>query len=228
MARTFNGSTQYLSATSSLLANEPIDFVVHANADVLTATMTAVGLGNTGAATGAYQMAVLGATVGDPANASKQSDAGTASAALSSPGGLVVSTWAVLGAKYVSDTSRDVFLDGGNKASSATNVTDPTPESISIGAVVRSSVSNYFDGSIAEAYVLDANMTDAQHAIVGTGISPIWIMPLSNIRAWYPLLGDNNNRVGNGYPDLTATGSPATSDHPANIVYPRINGVITV
>jgi len=71
-------------------------------------------------------------------------------------------------------------------------------------------------------------MADAVHAVVGLGYSPIWLMPISNIRGWYPLQADNNNRVTGGYPDLTATGSPTDGAHPFNVVYPRINGVITL
>jgi len=132
------------------------------------------------------------------------------------------------GTSFISDTSRSSFIDGGSKGTNTTNITDPTPDFISIGAQRRSTVANYFDGSIAEAYILDANMTDAQHALAGKGISPFWLIPGKNVRAWYPLQGHNNNRVRNGYPDLTATNSPTNGTHPARVMRPRINGVMAV
>ena len=225
MARTFNGSSQYLSASSTLLSNEPIDFVIFANSNSTTAAQTAFSLGNSGAATGAFAITFEGATAGDPVRVFKQSDAGVngfaSSAAYSG------STWYAVGNTFISDTSRAVFLNG-TKTADTTNVADPTPDYITIGAMRRSTVGGYFSGTIAEVYVLDANMTDAQHTLAGKGISPFWLVPGKNVRAWYPLQGHNNNRVRNGYPDLTATGNPTNGTHPARVMRPRINGVMAV
>lgn len=227
MARVFNGTTQYLSASSTLLTNEPIDIVAFFNADIITSNLTAVSLGDGGAALGTYALQARGDVASDPVYAGKLNDAGAAGLAASSAG-FSASTWYVGGASFISNTSRSAFLNGASKGTDATNITDPTPDFISIGAQRRSTVANYFDGSVAEAYVLDVNMTDAQHALAGKGISPFWLVPGKNVRAWYSLHGYNNNRVRNGYPDLTATGSPTNGTHPARVLRPRINGVMAV
>lgn len=225
MARTFNGSTQYLSGSSTLLTNEPIDFVGYFNADIITANMTVVGVGDTAGANGVFGIQARGDVASDPVRGVKSNDTGTASAA-DTTAGFAASTWYVASATFISDTSRAAFLNGANKGTSAASVSDPTPNAISVGALLRSTATSFFDGSIAEVYALDANMSDAQHALAGAGISPIWFMPLANIRAWYPLQADNNNRIRNGYPDLSATASPTSTMHPAKVIYPRINGVI--
>lgn len=227
MARTFNGSTQYLSGSSTLLTNEPIDFVIYGNADIVTAAMDAIALGNNGAS-GAATASFRGDIASDPVEARKQDDGAAATGAARTSAGFSASTWYVLSATHISNTSRASFLNGGSKGTDTTSVSDPTPDFISIGALRRSAIANYFDGSLAEAYVLDTNMTDAQHALAGKGISPFWIIPGKNVRAWYPLHGHNNNRVRNGYPNLTATNSPTNGTHPARVLRPRINGVITV
>jgi hypothetical protein len=227
MARVFNGSTQYLSASSTLLTNEPIDMTVLANADAATGVYTALSLGNSGAATGIYASNMRGDVASDPTETIKQSDAATNGIARTSTG-FTAATWHALGSTFISDTSRATFIDGGSKVSDTTNVADPTPDYITIGASRRSALANYFDGSIAEAYILDANMSDAVHASVALGYSPIWSAPLGNVRGWYPLQNDNNNRMAGGYPDLTATGSPTDVIHPFNVVYPSINGLITM
>lgn len=226
MARVFDGSSQYLSAASTLLTNEPIDFVMCFNSDSATVAQCSISLGNSGAATGVYSITVEGAVAGDPIRAFKQSDAG-ANGLATSTGGYTSGTWHLAGNTYISDASRAVYLDG-TKTADTTNVADPTPDYVTLGVLRRSALASYFDGLLAETYILDTNMSDAQHALAGKGISPFWLIPGKNVRAWYPLQGHNNNRVRNGYPDLTATGSPTNGMHPARVLRPRINGVMTV
>lgn len=224
MARVFNGSSQYLSASSTLLTNEPIDFVLSVNSDSVTVGQVALSLGNNGAS-GFIIVSLEGTVGGDPIRILKQSDA--AANGFASSAAYSASTWYNLGATLISDTSRAIYLNG-TKTADTTNVADPTPDFITIGALRRSSVSAYMDGSIAETYILDANMSDANHAVVALGYSPIWSYPIGNVRGWYPLQNDNNNRMAGGYPDLTATGSPTDAIHPFNVIYPKINGVITL
>jgi len=229
MAIDFNGSTQYLSANSSLLANEPIDLFIHGNCDTLTVPGVAISLGNDGATTGYFTLLFAGNLAGDPITIEKQNDAGSQFARAASSSGYSAATWHTAWTSAISDTSRAAGIDGGSKGTNTTSVTDPTPDKISIGARVTSSVDTYFDGRLAEAYVLNTNMSDEQHAARGKGYSPLWDVPIKNVRAWYPLLrvNDLQNRMANGYPDLSATNSPTTSEHPPNVIYPMIGGLIT-
>lgn len=226
MARTFNGSSQYLSASSTLLTNEPIDMVIHGKSNSTTAGQFAISLGNNGT-NGGIAFAFRGDVASDPLQAWKFDDTGVGGSGVTSAG-FSASTWYVGSSTFISNTSRSVFLNGASKGSDTTNAPDPTPDFITLGALRRSTLSLYFDGSLAEAYILDVNMTDANHAVFGKGYSPLWIVPIKNVRAWYPLQRHNSNNVRNGYPaDLTATGSPTTSSHPFNVVYPRIGALIT-
>ncbi len=223
MARTFNGINQYLSASSTLLNSEPIDFVCHATSTSITAAQRTFSLGNN-AASGVFTGGFRGDLAGDTIDTLKQNDAGTAASSQST--GYSINTWYVLGHSFISDTSRASFINGGTKATDTTSVSDPTPDFIALGAVLRSSAAAWLSGSEAEAYFLDANMNDTVQAVVGLGYSPIWSMPIANVRGWYPLQNDNNNRMSGGYPDLAVTGTPTDSIHPPNVVYPRINGLI--
>ena len=225
MARVFNGSSQYLSASSTLLTNEPIDFVCHATSTSSAAAQRTFSLGNN-AASGVFTGGFRGDLAGDTIDTLKQNDAGTAANSQST--GYSINTWYVLGHSFISDTSRASFINGGTKATDTTSVSDPTPDFIALAVTLRSTPSGYLSGSEAEAYFLDVNMSDTVHAIVGLGYSPIWSIPISNVRGWYPLQNDNNNRMAGGYPDLAATGSPTDAIHPFNVVYPSINGLITM
>ncbi len=228
MARVFNGTTQYLSGSSTLLSNEPIDMFAYQNSDTVTQYNTVVMLGNSGSANGAYGLFAGGSVAGDPFDSVKQDDSAVATGTARTASAFLAATWYTISGTFISNTSRAVFMNGANKATNATSTNDPTPDYISIGAFKTNAVSSYMDGNISEVLVLDANCTDEVHASFGLGYSPIWSMPISNVRGWYPLQADNNNRMAGGYPDLAATGSPTDVIHPFNVVYPSINGLITM
>lgn len=226
MARTFDGSSQYLSVASTLLGNEPIGMIVWANPDNITASVIPLGLGNNGAS-GNFFLQYAGATASDPVRAIKDNDAGSGSVIAATTAGYSAATWSLGAAMFLADNSRDVFLNGANKGSETTSRTDPTPDFISVGALRRNSIVQPFDGALAEAFFFDVAVTDAQQALFAAGVHPIdACVPIANIRAWYPLMRDDNNRIGGGYPNLTATGSPTFSSHPPDPIYPRIGGLL--
>lgn len=227
MSRVFNGSSQYLSVLSTLLSNEPIGMFAWANSNSIANSQDVISLGDGSLASGAYVLRFAGATAGDPIQAIKNDDAGTGAVIASSATGYSASTWTAGGANFGSDTSRDAYINGGGKGSNTTSRADPTPNYITIGALRRSTVVGYFDGSIAEAFIFDAIPTDAQHALLAKGVHPIEAaIVLSNIRGWYPLMGDDNNRMAGGYPNLSPTASPTFGSHPSNPIYPRIGGLL--
>ncbi len=228
MARVFNGSSQYLSASSTLLTNEPIDIITYTNVDAITTAYCLASLGNSGAASGYFALYFRGDVASDPVEANKQADGGGSGGQARTSASSAAGTWFVSASSFVSNTSRNAFYNGGSKGTNTTNVADPTPDYVTLGVYRTNTLANYLDGNLAEAYILDVNMTDAQHALAGKGISPFWLIPGKNVRAWYPLQGHNNNRVRNGYPDLTATGSPTNGTHPARVMRPRLNGVMAV
>lgn len=127
MAIEFNGSSQYLSASSTLLANEPISMVAHFNPDDVTGEYTIASLGNNGSS-GYYRLEARGSAGGDPVRASKDNDAGSGEVIANTSSGYSASAWHIAGANFGSDTSRDAFINGGNKGSNTTSRTDPTPD----------------------------------------------------------------------------------------------------
>lgn len=221
MARVLNGSSQYMSASSTLLTNEPIGMFAWVQSNSVAAAQTIISLGNSGGGRGFYEIDARGDVASDPIQINKDTDAGSLGTANTTAG--YTTSWATVGASFRSDTSRDVYLNGTNKGSDTTNIADPTPDFVTIGARRVNAVSLYFNGSIAEAFLFNVDPTDAQHAILAKGFHPIYAgIPFSNIRGWYPLLGDDNNRVGGGYPNLSPTGSPTFGSHPTLVTAPRL------
>jgi len=229
MARAFNGSTQYLSASSTLLSDEPIGMFCWGKPDNLTSNAVSVAIGDNSATVGIYILQWAGSeagVAGDPIRGVKNDDSGTGFViAFTSTG--YSTAWHSASASFRNNTSRDAYLDGGNKGSDTNSRADPTPDFISIGALKTSIVYVYFAGLIADVFLVDADVTDAQHLAYGKGYSILWNIPIKNVRAWYPLLRDDRNRMAGGYPDLTPTGSPTVSAHPPNVVHPRIGALMT-
>lgn len=229
MAIDFNGSTQYLSVNTTLLTDEPIDMVIHFNSDSITVTQAAMALADAGGINGEYSLLPAGSVASDPVRAIKRNDSGAGSSIFDTTTGYSASVWNHAGVTYISDTSRAVYLNGGSKTSNATSVTNPTNDNLGIGARLHSSIDLFFDGKLAEAYVLNANMSDTQHSSRAKGYSALWDVPIKNVRGWYPLLRvtDLQNRM-NGYPALTATASPTTASHPPKVIYPRLGGLMCI
>lgn len=220
MARTFDGTT-YVSGSSTLLSNEPICFFCWANPDNITTSYVVMALGNNGA-TGSYSLQFAGAVASDPVRALKDNDAGSGAVIAATSSGYTAA-WYAAAAQFGSDTSRDAFLSGANKGSNTTSRTDPTPDFVAIGTLLRNAASQTFSGDVAEAFILDVIPTDTQHTLLAMGIHPLYAgIPAVNIRGWYPLLGDDNNRMGGGYPNLSQTGSPTFSSHPPLVIPPRL------
>jgi hypothetical protein len=227
MARAFNGTTQYLSAASSLLTNEPIGMFCFAKSNDAATQQVQIGLGNNGAS-GLYISDLAGSVGGDPVRAIKQNDGGTTGASATTAG-YSTGVWLASGHSFRSDTSRDSYKDGANKGSDTTNVSDPTPDFISIGCTLRSTAQAFHNGDIANAFIFNYAPTDAEHALLGKGIHPIDVgIPIANIKAWYPLIADDNNRMAGGYPNLTPTGSPTFSSHPFQPIYPRVGALLSM
>lgn len=222
MSRTFNGTTQYLSAASTLLADEPLSLLCWGNANNITAGHIPLGLGNNGAS-GRFNLGMQGNVGGDPIYAVKDNDAGTGAVFAASSTGYSATTWHHVAGVYRNNTSRDAYIDGGSKGSDTATRTDPTPDFISIGVLRTNTLTGFFDGSNAEAFLLDYALSDGQVALLGKGFHLLYVgVPLANIRGWYPLLGDDNNRMANGYPNLTPTASPTFSAHPPKIIPARL------
>lgn len=199
------------------------------NPDNATTAGVVHSLSNNG--TDGYWVNLIAGTVaGDPFRTTKDNDAGTGDVSADTSAAFTALAWNAVASSYRSDTSRDSYLNGGNKGSNTTSRTDPTPNFISIGALhLSSGFSLFFDGSIAEAYFFDVAPTDAQQAILALGIHPLYAgIPFANIRGHYPLLGEDNNRVSNGYPNLAATASPTFGSHPPNVFRPRIGALISL
>lgn len=111
---------------------------------------------------------------------------------------------------------RDVYLNGGGKATNSVAKAPTGVDRVAIGAARDSTPSDPFLGRLAEVAVWNAELTDGEHALLARGISPLRIRP-GNLILYYPLFGtmspEPNLAVGGATYNLTITGTPDQADH---------------
>ncbi len=114
--------------------------------------------------------------------------------------------WTHACAVFASGSSRSAYINGGNKG------TDTTAESTAPAGINRMAIGvrenltrdAKFDGDIAEVGVWNVALTDAEVAILGLGISPLFVRPASLI-TYLPMYG--------GYsPEIDITGNKVFTD----------------
>lgn len=128
-------------------------------------------------------------------------------------------TWNHACGQLINDSSRAVFLNGGNKAtntttSSATSGLNKT----SIGVISGNSDTQLADAAIAEVGIWNVALDDSEVAALGKGVSPLLVRPQSLVAYW-PLIGRTSPEIDvRGGFGMTVTGA-TVADHP-RIYYP--------
>jgi hypothetical protein len=138
-----------------------------------------------------------------------------------------LNTWQHVAGVFTSasDIVAYVNADGAGAYTNTGSPTVPTWNTVSIGALVRSSVAGWYYGSLAETGLWNVALTQAELDQLAAGYSPLFVRPQSLVAYW-PLFGratDEEDWDG-AYP-LTNTGSATVADHP-RIIYPRRRGIV--
>ena len=143
---------------------------------------------------------------------------GVGSASAISTSGYSENVWHHACGVFAASNDRRVYVDGGSKG---TNSTDRSPDSTvtatAIGGLRRSdNPVVYTDGSIAEAAIWNATLTDEEVAVLATGIRPIFVRPQSLVM-YLPLIRDNDEDLIGGL-SFNVVNTPTISAH-APIIY---------
>lgn len=214
MARTFNGTSDYMEHAAAAVTDEPMTFACWfvANNFAATSSLMSVGAGGSGfhrwnlrttTTTGAVQASTQGATT----------------ATASSTTNPTTGNWHHACGVFAADNDRRVFLDGGSKGTNTTSVTVVSPDTTTIGARYNTTLGGFWPGLIAEAAIWNVALDDAEAAILARGYSPLLIRPES-LRRYYPMLGRYSPEIDvRGGFDGTVTGA-TVADHP-RVIYKR-------
>lgn len=217
MAYVFNDavSDRIRSATAPVTA-APFSIACWARSDDETAAQAAISIGDKDVTGHFWDILFVGNVAGDPIRF-RALAGGTAGSAEAVGIDYAANTWYHVCGVETSSTSRAVFVNGGAKGTNATNRSPANADNVTVGADGNSTPSSPFSGDIAEAAVWSVALTDAEVAVLGTGVPAFMVRPASLV-FYAPLVrGAIDIRSGNV---LTITGA-TVSAHP-RVFYPPL------
>lgn len=202
--RNFNGTNQWLNAGSAIVTTQPFTVSVWFNLTNTTATQV---LWSSGVASNQnrYGLSAAGAVAGDPVRAYSVNTAASLGVASSSVG-YSANTWQHAAGVFAGNSSRTVYLNGGNAGSDSTAIGAGTPTETFIGVQsVNGTRQNYVSGDIAEVAVWSVALDAAEIASLAKGFKPTLIRPQSLV-SYTPLVGDLRDlRRGTSWTDHSTT-----------------------
>jgi hypothetical protein len=215
MAYTFNGSTQYLRATSQSwgITAWPMTLYARGKSSDLTNNQVVATFMQEGSPYNGFQLLFAGANASDPMNVGTFGVVGIDSSVSYSDG-----AWHSFAQRRASNTVFDVDADGTVDTGATTSATFPSSPGaggVNIGARLTPSFSLGLTGAAACVAMWSAALTDAEMASLVAGFSPRRVRPQS-LRFYAPIVRElqviaHQLTVA---PALTATASPTVSDHP--------------
>ena len=187
MAYDFNGTTQRLSVTSTPVTAVPLTLAcwfrpgrVSSNEVLLTVINASTG--------DRFALLPLGSLAGDPLRANVL--AGVNQGSADSTIGFSANSWQHGCGVFASNTSRTVYLDGGNSAVNTTSIEPSGVNQIRVASRPLISVEGlFFDGQVAEVGIWNAALTAAEVASLAKGMTCDKVRP-QNLVFYAPLIRD--------------------------------------
>lgn len=227
MARSFNGTTQYLERTAVVAAAFPMSFACHMY--VSSATGRVIGpfmYRNGGSFVDIVGIEYIGSGVapgyGWRAVAVQQ---GYSAASQRLSGSDSTTGWHIVAASWSAYTAAPtMYVDGSAISGTSSAGSGGTLNLVytGIGSYIFSGTRGYGAGRVAEAAIWDVELPAAELVALTKGYSPLRVRRQS-LAGYWPLGGHHgqhdNDHWKNGY-DMTAVNSPTWADH-GRVIYPR-------
>ncbi len=201
MARDFDGTNDILNINAVAVTGIPFTLAAWFRADVINKTMAILWIGDKDDTNEMHYIQAAGLSGGDPVHANTTAAAGGGTAATTS--GFSANTWHHAAGVWVANNNRAAFIDGGSKGTNANNRTPGGFDRIRIGSRGDSTPSNYFNGRIAEAAIYNVALSDAEVAVLASGVSPLRVRP-GNLKGYWPIFGASPET------DFSGQGNPLT------------------
>jgi len=215
MARSFNGSSEYLSGTTPI-TSDTLTISSWFNSDNASATQATVSIGDTEVDVANDSFILVAESIGDElisARVNNEASGGGGNATTTNL--FSVDTWSHACGVYQKGTNNLIAYLDASGVGSGQDTFSNTPagvDTIAIGAHVDKDVAWHFSGSIAEVAVWNTNLTLLEVHSLAHGFSPLLIRP-SALVFYAPLIRDEDVDYISGT-SLSATGSPGITAHP--------------
>lgn len=215
MSRLFiAANTEYLGINQAIVSGAPLSKACWFNPNAFTTEMILLSLYDGPGSNDRFLLAFRGDQAGDPVAAMTTSNVTGVALSIAGVGG--ISQWAHAAAVFAAADDRRAFFNGGNKG---TNADSKIPAGIAQTNIGRQNASQgpfYFSGSIAEAAIWNAALTDYEVYLHSTGIPAIFIRP-QNLAAYWPLVSAEDFDWYRRY-DMTAFNTPGIAPHPPKVL----------
>lgn len=188
MAYLFNGTNQYLDvSTGDLFADLPITMACWFKASNTTANHGLLNISDNATGGQGIRLNAQGTAVGDPI---RIVSVGTTTVIVETTTNYTANTWTHACGVFASSTSRTVYINGGNSASSTVSSTATGENRLFVGVTrAASSFSNFLSGDIAEVGIWNAALTSDEVLSLAKGFSPSLIRPQS-LTIYAPMVRD--------------------------------------
>lgn len=202
MARTFNGTTDYLEQLIAPVSANPMTYAIWFNRAALVGNSRIIAVNRVGLRGGNICYVNAAGSIFAYSNTSG------GIAAQASQSSYTAASWFHVTCVYDNDANRVVYLNGVAGAPDSANIPIPALDVFNIGTCYNPTLADFFDGMLAEAAVWDIRLLQADIDILQK-FSPRHVRP-QNLKAYVPLIRDLQN-LNSGI--MTATGT-TPSNHP--------------
>jgi hypothetical protein len=206
MARTFNGSTQYLSVSNGVVSAYPCTFAVWFRANAGGSNQTLLGIGDNNF--NFFCLQAQGSVAGDPVRVLRYDGSGFSATTTT---GFTDNVWHHACGVLRSANDISVFIDGGSEGTDSASKAFISTNTTRIGVTARGTPTAYHDGEVAEVAIWDNDLIDSEIGALAKGFSPLMVRP-GNLVFYVPLIRDNDDDIVGGL-SLTAIDSPTVSTH---------------
>ena len=153
-----------------------------------------------------------------------QLDPGTGAILAETTASYTANAWHHACAVFTNNNSRTIYLDGANAVTTTTACFYPSAmDTISAGRLIISSAgSNYFDGSLAEVFIINRALSAAEIAALASGTPPARSVVKFAQSLYWPLWGlasPEIDAIGGGRSG-TVTGATRTNHSPTGTYSP--------
>lgn len=222
MARLFDdASLEYIRGSSAPVTAVPISMSCWFYSDDVTNNQTMIFLGDASQPDRFFLLRLAAAGASVQAVARGDSPAQSAS----STTGYTVNTSHHAAARFVTNSSRFAYIDGGSEGPNTTAETPSAIDRVSIGVSDDSTIGAYMSGRIAEAAIWNVDIGAAGVASLAAGMSPLMVRP-DGLVFYMPLIRDEDIDIVGGT-TMTPFNTPSVAEHP-RMIYPSTAYVPTI
>jgi len=218
-ARFFDGTDDWMRNTTDTppATATPLSFSCWFRTDQDGSNKTIISVGDDGAADNFFRLQASMSDIGDPVGMRTRSPTINFSAKTSTA--ISVNTWHHACGRTASSTSRDAYLDGAGKGSSAGDVTPTVVDATGIGT--DPDVGSRWSGDLAHCAMWKVALSDQECATLAAGVSPLRV-DRDNLIAYWPINGQSPEIDIVGGVNLTINSSPAVSEEPPPFFAPIV------